>query len=162
MQTEIETKSEPETKPGPNTIQRCRWCQDLGSYEVFEDHSREFPVTKLEWKLHSQYLYEGLIYGYADKLTLEDKKIQQQKNIVRRGQKIPGLIVSYDALIRKYPNGDHRDKYVRSFAEHCHICSIRFQKDHDQLIKKINSCTDAKDLSGADLYRVDLARLWGK
>lgn len=144
-------------------VTRCRWCLDLGSYEVFELPAREYPVTKLEWELHSLYLYEGLLYRkYSDELTLEEVASEKATGIHRRGVKLKDVIITFNELIRVYPDGGHRDAYVRSFSAHCHLCGRRFQKEHDSLTKKIASCTDSKDLSGSDLHRVDLARLWGK
>lgn len=141
------------------TKKKCRWCLGSMQYEVFELHSKEYPLTRQELEIHKAYLFENAKYG-APPETQEAKEAERAKGIIRKGASIKGIIVTYQELIRVYPDGEHLEKVKANYGTHCHLCHVNFTKDHNRLVKEIDDAKAKKDLTSVGLSQVDLARIW--
>jgi len=137
---------------------KCRWCLGFMQYEVFELNSKEFPLTKRELEMHKDFLFEKAKYGDAPESTMAIQA-EKDRSIFRKGAKIENIVVTYQELIRVYPDGEHRDKVRASYGTHCHLCHVAFSKDHNKIVKDINDAKAKKDLTTVGLLQVDLSRL---
>lgn len=138
----------------------CRWCLGSMQFEVFELHSKEYPLTKKELEMHKDYLYERIKYNSEPPTSPGAIQAERDQGIIRKGAKIDNIIVTYQELIRIYPDGEHRDKVRASYGTHCHLCHVAFSKDHNKIVKDIDDAKAKKDLTTVGLLQVDLSRLW--